>query len=346
MHVITMHVSKGLEFEIVFALGAAAETPSSEEPDEAEAEKLRQLYVALTRAKKRLYIPLLPNDEASSPLDLFWKRSKQPRAPQEIVKHLMSCNGAITCETVLSSEKLTVTRPATLTDEKKSSAVSIPQFTRNLYSYSSLTRFDENRVSLDAALPSEEKTIHTLPRGAETGLVIHRMFERFFSESTHPIEQIVAEELHLASLQDWERAVRDMFVQTLAMPFIDGRTLAELKQSERRAEVEFLFCQAPHYVKGFIDLVVIVGNQLTFFDWKTNWLGAGEESYAMEGLHAAMEPYWLQASLYAEALRRSFPHCHIQEAVYLFVRGVKSSSQGLVRFEPKPLKGDLFSWKE
>jgi exodeoxyribonuclease V beta subunit len=76
-NILTMHKSKGLEFNVVFALGAASRTKagSNDEEDslnnaelifESDQEKSRQLYVACTRAKKRLYLPV--------PLDLDEKK--------------------------------------------------------------------------------------------------------------------------------------------------------------------------------------------------------------------------------------------------------------------------------
>ena len=103
--IMTMHMSKGLEFDTVFALGLASRHKLSEEMAvkqdgrsvltlfdpansdcqrtvvELDAEKMRQLYVALTRAKKRLYIPLMLEEEQKaieygegSPIELFFAR--------------------------------------------------------------------------------------------------------------------------------------------------------------------------------------------------------------------------------------------------------------------------------
>ncbi len=69
--ILTMHRSKGLEFDVVYALGCASRTPIQDDiaVDEADAEKLRQLYVAVTRAKRRCYLPLLiDTDEKAIPV--------------------------------------------------------------------------------------------------------------------------------------------------------------------------------------------------------------------------------------------------------------------------------------
>ena len=79
--ILTMHRSKGLEFDIVYALGCASRTKCQEVMpiDEADAEKLRQLYVSITRAKCRCYLPLLIDDDAkkiplgeASPVELLF----------------------------------------------------------------------------------------------------------------------------------------------------------------------------------------------------------------------------------------------------------------------------------
>ncbi|MES2121544.1 MAG: UvrD-helicase domain-containing protein, partial [Chlamydiota bacterium] len=120
--VMTTHLSKGLEFDTVFALGVIARHRTFDEAvvksggistltrfdpsdpecvrarEELDAEKMRQLYVCLTRAKKRLYIPLaidedqkeIPHAEASALEHFFtlvgWKPIDLPTA----IHHLSS----------------------------------------------------------------------------------------------------------------------------------------------------------------------------------------------------------------------------------------------------------------
>ena len=110
VNILTIHSSKGLEFEIVFALGVVKRKqkpeglisaltdqkgsfppliPIVEKDDphfeayvrELDAEKMRQLYVAFTRAKQRLYVPILLGKALSknfigcaSPLDLYFAK--------------------------------------------------------------------------------------------------------------------------------------------------------------------------------------------------------------------------------------------------------------------------------
>ena len=56
IQIMTLHVSKGLEFEVVFPIGLDCSVDMKEE--EERSEKMRQLYVAMTRAKRYLYFPV------------------------------------------------------------------------------------------------------------------------------------------------------------------------------------------------------------------------------------------------------------------------------------------------
>ena len=110
--ILSLHISKGLEFDVVFALGLINPdeikedlipiesngqiilTPTCEENaaykhfcEERDSEKMRQLYVALTRAKHQLYIPALLHFKSekikwgeASPIDLYLARLHQPPA--------------------------------------------------------------------------------------------------------------------------------------------------------------------------------------------------------------------------------------------------------------------------
>ena len=128
--IVTMHMSKGLEFDIVFSLGTAKRGSGEDlllhdtdaqpavlrpySPDdplylalclERDAEKIRHAYVAMTRAKKRLYISYAIATDGSSlsigeasPLDLLFARLNQPKATlQELYPRLNTWQGDSLC---------------------------------------------------------------------------------------------------------------------------------------------------------------------------------------------------------------------------------------------------------
>jgi exodeoxyribonuclease V beta subunit len=220
----------------------------------------------------------------------------------------------------------------------------LPESKRMVFSYSSLTQPDDHGPLMPIE-ESLERSLHTLPRGSETGVIIHRIFERALSGDPDVLK-IVSEELHLLAMQDWIDPVLKMVQTVISLPLIDGQTLRELTQ--RQTEVEFFFAEAAHFFKGFIDLVFLWNDSIYLVDWKTNWLGANDSCYSEDRLRQSMDEgdYWFQASLYADALRRAWPDTPFGSAVYLFVRGIHAPNHGMLFFQPQPLSLDRRIWKQ
>ena len=47
--------------------------------------------------------------------------------------------------------------------------------------------------------------------------------------------------------------------------------------------------------------------------------------------------YWLQASIYADAVQKAWPDLSFGGAIYWFLRGIDSPGKGLLFFQPEPL---------
>lgn len=314
VQIMTLHVSKGLEFDVVFGLGLGRKTPDGDE--EIEAEKLRLLYVAMTRAKRRLYVPL---GEEGSPIELFGRTVK---GEGELSIRLAS----LLQKESVTFEKVLDVMPAPKRKREKGLAPFAPSSTgfssSFLSSFTALAQKKEReRILVETG---SEISLQTLPRGADTGVAVHTIFERVFRERK-AIQMIVSEETAYTALALWEDPIRKMVEQTLSYP-LQGQgeffTLAELQPKDVRAEMEFLFALPPHYVKGFIDLVFQRGGIYYLADWKTNWL----EEYTEEAMDRAMRDhdYYLQAALYGEALRRHLGaefESRFGGVYYFFVRG-------------------------
>jgi exodeoxyribonuclease V beta subunit len=338
VQILTLHVSKGLEFDIVFALGLATKPPESEDPEEADAEKLRQLYVAMTRAKRRLYVPISTSEKSRktfSPMELF---SQIIETQEGSLLSFLEKTEAVTYETL--PERVVLGPPLIkeggqkllLAPLKTSISIVTPSF---LHSFTSLAQPHIKKfVKKDE--PSQIFTSHTIPRGVETGILIHKIFEKLFSASSpiwkdlQAVESLVTEQLNGTSLLSWEAAIKEMVWKTLNLPLsIDPLfSLIELMPGQFQAEMEFLFSQPPHYIKGFIDLVFLHDGKFYFLDWKTNWLGPDDTAYLSLNEAMAEHDYWLQAKLYKEALKRHVKRFYIQPfeeifggAIYLFLRG-------------------------
>ncbi|WP_430318086.1 exodeoxyribonuclease V subunit beta [Pseudomonas nitroreducens] len=105
-------------------------------------------------------------------------------------------------------------------------------------------------------------------------------------------------------------------------------------------------------LKGFIDLVFEHEGRYYVADYKSNWLGADDEAYTQEALREALleHRYDLQYALYLFALHRLLQarlpdydyDRHIGGAMYLFLRGSSSATQGMyLERPPKALMDEL-----
>lgn len=326
VQIITMHASKGLEFEMVFALGLGSRTPPCDE--EAEAEKQRLLYVAMTRAKRRLYIPFpieskMAGEGALSPIELFCK-SLAADGKWEEQLHRLSESVHITIERISSAISVEPSDIEEMAKLEEALPPLLPFKLSYVLSFTALSRETQNETL-------EPLSEGQLPRGAETGVVVHRIFERVFAggqvwKIPSQVVGIVEEELLDSPLYAWKETILSMVQETLTLQLPMGFCLCDIEPGSVRAEVEFLFESAPNFMKGFIDLLFMHQGKLYFVDWKTNWLGKERSEYTLERIKEAMasHQYDLQASIYAEALFRSWEGVFEQEfggAIYFFVRG-------------------------
>ncbi len=97
-------------------------------------------------------------------------------------------------------------------------------------------------------------------------------------------------------------------------------------------------------LKGFMDLVFEHEGRYYVADYKSNWLGSGDSAYTAERIRAQIlrSRYDLQYVLYLLALHRLLKarqpgydyDTHIGGAVYLFLRGLNASTQGIYAERP------------
>ena len=380
LQIMTLHMSKGLEFDIVFGIGLASRhmlleefvvdgdrlIPSSGMEEaffETDAEKLRQLYVALTRAKKRVYIPLpidasekAPQKGTASPLELFCAQlltddgisaieilyEKYLPLTLATLRPLLSqlqstCSLTFEILNAVSTHTLsstTPTRPPAPTPIPFSSA---PQ---PLLSFSALTKKQERASELLAF--NESLTPHGIPLGAETGVILHHIFEQIFARAlfapfdAEAIASLIEEEVSSTPLDGWQDVIFEIVRETLhlSLPAKEGPfSLVDLKRDEVLQEIEFIYPKNDGYLKGFIDLAFEKEGKYYLLDWKSNYLGPDDASYSQENMDKCMKEhdYFLQASIYAEGLKRylahfdSLPFSEIfGGAFYLFLRGRKT----------------------
>lgn len=367
--VMTTHLSKGLEFNTVFVLGPSSRQSLAEEIvvkqgkeqvlkrldlndslcssalEESDAEKMRQLYVAMTRAKTRLYAsivvdkesPLIPFGEAS-PMELFLSKFCSGSDLATVSAALQELFPLVRYQVVEEVHLPPSYLPPPSIEEKLFAPpqVSLSEEFQEIYSFSSLKKGGRH-VELFLT-KSQEKSVHALPFGSETGQILHRVFEKILkkgahrSNSTKKIAPIVDQEFQGSVIEGWQEVCIPWIFEILNTP-IDGFSLSEVSSNSLQQEMEFYF-PLKHLkngvMKGFADLLFECHGKYYLLDWKSNVLGASDEDYSLENIAKVMEleEYGLQASIYREALMRYvklFDNRPFKEvfggAIYFFLRG-------------------------
>lgn len=386
--VMTIHMSKGLEFDAVFALGLASRHKISEQmaikkegrseislfnPDdpgsvqalrELDAEKMRQLYVALTRAKLKLYIPLVIEEDKkgiemgeASPSELFFSRLvDSPKDHEDLYQNAsaMNLDRAIAILTTLSpliGFHLLQDMPKMLFVKEKAGCELMQQIPLNLISkdehilsFSSLAK-KENSMETIKVFESAPLSPHTMPLGADTGHLLHQIFEKIFKRGLHhplrenELSQLIEKETRFSPLEKWASVLLPWTVELLTQP-LGSFSLSDVPGHQLQQEMEFFFSTHQGMMKGFADLFFEFEGKYYLLDWKSNYLGPSDEDYTREKMAEAMRTnqYYLQASIYAEALQRyvklfdnrPFAEC-FGGAIYYFVRG-----KAVFHFIPEP----------
>jgi exodeoxyribonuclease V beta subunit len=378
IQILTLHVSKGLEFDVVYALGLVNQTPHEreliqveqsgqrvlrgdgpssperlEDAAEVDAEKLRQLYVALTRAKSRLYVPAAiqtertpPEPGIASPMELFiahWQGEPESRLAD------MSDRGVASwclCED-LDSQPI-VHQKITSFHVNEIPQVSVPGAPIFMHSFTSLAQpVPCGTLVRDVFNEGDCLTPHNLPAGAKVGTLLHRILENFPFENADQLSFVVRETVKGSALEPWCDTITTMVVNTLAAPIEAVGTdfsLSCLSNDCILSEMNFLFSQTDvKYLTGTIDLVFEWGGSIHVVDWKSNWIGSDVEAYHPELLGQVMKDrdYTLQGSIYIEAISRYLERVSSDliagQAHYLFLRGVCPTriGCGVFSFDPE-----------
>ena len=288
VQIVTIHKSKGLQYPVVFcpflfgharcpedrALvhedGLLLDLGSEDLPrrarqalSEAQAERVRLLYVALTRAKCRCYAVWgrINEAEASGAAWLFHG-------------HRASENNTLSWGDVdedMVGGDLRGLADETIEVAELPDAEPMPgpkQFTQapdlrcrnwervlgsgfGLASFTGLTRGMEHgsRPGLDeddaSGQAEDQWSMANFPRGAAAGSCLHRVFERIDFADAGTIPSAVTEALAAYGFDPaWKKTVHDMVERTLRAD-LDGFRLEEVRTRDRLVELEFLFPLRP-----------------------------------------------------------------------------------------------------
>lgn len=368
VRILTIHASKGLEFDFVVPLGLLNRTSSREEftpidtpqgrqlkavgredpsflryTQELDAEKMRQLYVAMTRAKYRLYLPAIfsldkkpiePGE--ASPMELFL--AYLAKQEKNLYRHIQEMAKEPFCDLLTQlGKEANITHsvveetvhPGPLQEERSSlkwqvlQIPIIPGKAHYVHSFSTLARTQivEHSLLPTVVSPPHDfeasvKTAHTLPAGNQTGTLLHTILETLSFEAVkqmqQPHELIPHVNMHVQGTPffSWNQVIAErVFAALKASIQVDEGFfhLCDISSARSYKEMEFLHpLQQADYLKGVMDLVFEWAGKYYILDWKSNWLGESDVEYSQQHLERAVRQhaYDLQASIYTEALRK------------------------------------------
>jgi exodeoxyribonuclease V beta subunit len=362
---LTIHSSKGLEFDIVFALGLVNRSPTPDifipvqhkekivlEPlinydspnylnhvQELDAEKARQLYVAMTRAKYRLYAPVafcLNTKEiapaSASCMELFLAKItplndlKVPLLDR--VKNLnfesfnswiedFSKNFSITHSYLNNYEFSTmnsmVQETVKLLEPPSISVNNEPIFINSFTNISRLKPLENLNRQIPHNFESEIKTPHLLPSGAKTGILLHNILEWLASEnyrdfsSRASLKPFIEPYILGTKYEAWSDVFQEIIFNVLHCT-LSHFQFKNINPKHAYIEKEFIYPTDINngFLKGVIDLFFLHEGKYYFLDWKSNWIGPNAEDYTDKALKESMEihDYYLQAEIYKEAIKR------------------------------------------
>lgn len=398
VQLMTMHAAKGLEAPVVFVLGkltAARQkgwltryrdaegnrcfwvgTPpeqvqqSSQREEREEAERL--LYVALTRAKARLYLPYAENREGDftpllERLDALRQEGAEGFEWREVEAEPTAFSAGGALGAVDWDEPEVEDEAAAFAELRRGHMGFV------ITSYSRMRGFrgaEEEEERIEGERMVVEPGPDELPGGPATGIFLHDVLARIPREEVPatfadfraaPALQQLFEEAgraHGIAAQHLDHAWRLVW-NGLRTPLSHGALALPggVVDADRwRTEMEFLYPFPAHavgtelrgFVKGFVDLVFEADGRIHFADWKSDCLPSFDAAYLRSYVKGSYE---LQLRLYAIAIRKLFRldtrddwDARFGGAFYFFLRGMEKEGSAGIYFE-RPSFEDVVRWE-
>lgn len=398
IQIVTHHASKGLEYNIVFCpflWNFSIKTPlipiksdglsqsgfidgnskvfleaRDENKIEDEAEKVRLVYVALTRAKAMCYIYYnngikLKGKSGFNAIDYLMANNKDF---QNLIKNkvLVHSKRIEFHKLKFQSKEITLDRAFETAELNRKDLNNFERF----YSFSSISSHHSPDINdfdfgydydedLNTVLTEDVQDIDifSLPKGKNTGNLVHAIFERIDFTDPSTIEAVVEEQMQNVGYDTkWRSCIIGLVNSVLSHFLVEDVTLSKIKNSDRLVEMEFNFpinnldanklfdtiglannsntSIIKGFMKGFVDLIFRKDGRYYILDYKSNHLGDSYSSYKREELTHEMRNsnYILQYHIYLIAFLRFIkirkPDFDYERefggVIYLFLRGVNA----------------------
>ncbi|MEG0554033.1 MAG: UvrD-helicase domain-containing protein [Victivallaceae bacterium] len=361
VHLLTIHASKGLEYDAVFVPGLDYGTrQTSSDRMEENAEKSRLTYVALTRAKKYLFIPLTLKSYESI-------NEGQPATPISRLLFEIEKNTKISIEKLAEQEKSPFaffTNESPIKDSSVSSETKlIPPGTFDIpiweepiiLSFSGLKQVIQTNHQIiendECLFLHHEPDASDLPLGPQTGTIIHKIIEKLNwsifkqPENTSEIISFISPFLQNTPLSGYESYIADMLNKVFNTPIIiDNETIVLnrissdkiLKEADFHLYNDNFSFSKNKYWKGTIDVFFEYNGHYYAIDWKMTYAGGNSENYNESALLKLLEENLLnyQAAIYRTACKKYLELFNkenlFKSIIFIFLRGIDKYGQGVV----------------
>lgn len=329
VRLMTLHAAKGLEFDVVFALGLASRhLTDSDTIEEVNSEKSRLFYVAATRAKQKLYIPFATaldtqkiNPKAIAPSELFSSALKS--AFQNASQG--ASQGASQVEFPLKEfcdkaegiiKHIEVKNIVALPEVKESICYKERPRSNNALSTQMLRVTSFSSAYSDLNLFEKAKIVPELPLGAHVGTVLHALLQKICLLSAAAgalldqarCEAFIQQTLFHTFLDAHCAEIQTKLWQAFHVPLVAASTsftLQEILWDSVLCEAEFLVQNCDDSLqRGVVDLVFEYKGLWYLLDWKSNWI---EQGYCLDSVRQTVHDcgYDMQASLYSRAFEKT-----------------------------------------
>lgn len=392
--IMTIHKSKGLEFDHVFIpyadkikdrlpnetvnLRACLATHDDNNngllywrhskkaldsyTQEKRAQNVRNLYVAITRARHRVYLGVDTKVKGYDQLPIA-QLLKQVEGQETLCATIIATESILLADT---PEVVKLTKPREFQRQ-----LNKPQV---IYSFSGLSKKQDisHEVMEEHTGELDYSDYFQFPKGAKSGTMQHEVLENIdfdanretineevkqqlisyqFDEKwqsclTLQIEKIVNTALWQAGpmLSEINHTVDEMEFM-LPVGSITNQTISQWLTKHRKTATLFNQEHLQGYLTGFIDLVFEFNNKFYVVDYKSNYLGKTIDDYTPDTIKKAIEHHYydLQYLLYSVALVKYLTlkidnfnyETHFGGVAYIFTRGINGEAgQGIYKARP------------
>lgn len=362
INLMTYHKSKGLEYDYVFVYNAGRYSNKSNEnlyvPEELlekdlsddheknrnEEEKRRLLYVAMTRAKKKLYLTDRVTDEANKSKNKF-KQELNPisedelRKTPDIAAPVISSIYNLKEEDYIRFESLNITS-LTIKEEQIYEDSFINQRLQNFkMSHSTMTSYLEcpQKFYIEKMISIPSETSFQMSMGN----FYHGLLENFDKLIQDQPEKDNLNELLLMARQslyhyrglmtDFEFKDVQQALET-NLPLLYHNYMQQQKLLSYELEKKLEMTIGPCLFTGKLDKLIFDGDQITIVDYKTGKLSNSKRNHKLDQYDPAFlltddasidqiygGNYWRQAVIYSLLVKANYPDKTINEVRYVYI---------------------------